>query len=905
MSSPLSASRGKGRGSARKRQVHTTDASSQPDIPVPKVISTVESIENVETVEQTPSEPPSSSTGAYSFSFETPSPSASRGTRSRARAVEGAMPPSSDDLDSKGGRSLRKRTRVDYANFEHAAEDISSDGNKTTPSAARAARRRRADTDSDEEATATHTKRRSSEQLPPSSSSSRRRSHARKSTPEPSTGVSDQHAKGVEAKDVEVQDTIEVGGRRRSQSEAATLGRTSSTSSRRSSHNNPQQPELTDPFDSPLDVPPSQFDYLTPYIPGVFVKYPSAPPEAESASQQLQQDAEEVADEQLDGTKPDSAMADAPVAGCDVQDSTPVDAAGVPDETPAVSPAPLDTTANSSSAEAEVPYIPPPPPPQSISFRQTRDASEFTSLFDNYKSLTPEEAYARLEAVNRAMVAWQYEYNDLRKLTDDENNAVRYRQEEVTFQHRYKMAVSKDPKANPLRKDFVVRGIRAPRPDPEVEYARYQDKLMAANWGFEYDDNVNKIGFQDPLAQRAGAGKGRLRERPKQTAKAAEADDGTIVQGKRQRKPPTVYNGVEAASRASTPAAPQRRRRRNELPAAEDAHDANPAAPPAAAATSSEQAAPKRKGRGGRPRKYPLPAPVAGIPTASPPAEDVQPPSDQPKEEGVGRKRRRGKPATESAEPTEPTELTEGVKNETPATNGIGQHTLAKDASRRTNNISRMSEVPSGSFYTSSMRSSNPEDDARPATSSSAATEYTVTPNNYQLREKRQRKFSLNPTEVGDEEPNSKRVKRTKKAQAEVGSAADLPAPSSVSPSSQPPVGEPHNGSKPPTKIKLKNYHGQAPGAARSSGTPTPPLNGNGITNGAANASETTDTKDYNQMTKSEKMSHSMKARWASGSMTGAVEKRRATLANKKQAVKAAEPNHQPLEAIPAATAQH
>jgi len=39
--------------------------------------------------------------------------------------------------------------------------------------------------------------------------------------------------------------------------------------------------------------------------------------------------------------------------------------------------------------------------------------------------------------------------------------------------------------------------------------------------------------------------------------------------------------------------------------------------------------------------------------------------------------------------------------------------------------------------------------------------------------------------------------------------------------------------------------------------------------------------------------------------MTGAVEKRRATLANKKQAVKAAEPNNQPLEAIPAAAAQH
>ena len=42
-------------------------------------------------------------------------------------------------------------------------------------------------------------------------------------------------------------------------------------------------------------------------------------------------------------------------------------------------------------------------------------------------------------------------------------------------------------------------------------------------------------------------------------------------------------------------------------------------------------------------------------------------------------------------------------------------------------------------------------------------------------------------------------------------------------------------------------------------------------------------------------------ARWASGSMSQAVAKRRATLANKKQAVKAAEPG-QPLDVTPLMT---
>ncbi|KAI0599811.1 hypothetical protein F4775DRAFT_548383 [Biscogniauxia sp. FL1348] len=908
MDSPAS-SRGRGRSSTRKRHTLPGPPSSQ---------------RPAETIEHFSFATPAASMPSSSFTFETPSPSSSRGTRTRTRNVDGVNL-FADDADSKGGRSLRKRARVDYT-FEHADQDM-SDGNKAAALAPRALKKRRTDSsfneiEMDDEFDA-RVKRRASEQPPSSSSAAKRRPQQRKSTVEPQVYVPDHHIE-----DAEVQDTIEVGGHFSEGSDESALRRTSSGSSsndtksarihvpnnndntatnntNNTNNNNTNattilsernanhitkpgvrdQPSLDEehideskPIDADLpvgavdDTIHPSYDHLTPYIDGSWVYYPAGEPEAEPEPEPdaAQEDVaeEEAVDDQVDG---------------------------LVEDTPAGSPGPAETAVNSPAAELES-SLPQSTIKKQIPFKQIRQASDFTELFEDLKSLTSDDLWRRLEVTNRALVAWQNEYNELRKITDDEANAQRYRQEEAAFQHRRKMAISKDPDADPLRKDFIIKGIRAEKGDPLVARARQQDRIMASAYLFEYDDRESKIGFQDPLGQRGGVGKGRLRDRPKQTAKAAEADDSNIIHGKRTRKALNIFDGGEATSRGSTPV-PGPRRRRRVGPSAEENSDPIPP-PPSSLPEVPEQEAPKKKGKGGRPRKHPLPTSIPEdkpMPVVAPePEPEPEPEPKKTVEEKPTRKRRRRTVVTE-----------EGT---TP--NGNNTQAPTKSAPRRGN--SRLSEVPSGSFYTaSSLVSTNPADESRPATSSSTATASTVASvsNSYQLREKRQKKFSLNDSDddYGDE-PKPKRIRRpSKKTQSDT--IPPMPEP----PVAQQKVPEPPIAplAPPKTKIKIKNYHPPVPGptsapapaptsAPISHASPLPPTSNpispqpnpsNGIPNGITNGIDPSDpTKDYNMMTKSEKMSHSMKARWASGSMSPAVAKRRATLAAKKQAVKSAEP---------------
>ncbi|KAI1496849.1 hypothetical protein F5X99DRAFT_398832 [Biscogniauxia marginata] len=891
MDSPAS-SRGRGRASIKKR--HTLPAAPS-------------SHRAAETIEQPPFGTPAATMPSSSFTFEAPSPSSSRGTRTRARNVDGTNS-FVDEPDSKGGRSLRKRARVDYT-FDHVDEDM-SDSTKVPPLGARTLKKRRTDSsfnevEPDDEFDA-RVKRRASEQ-PPSSSTAKRRTQQRKSTVEPQVYVPDH-----QMEDVEVQDTIEVGGHFSEGSDESALRRTSSGSSSNGTKsarinvpnntaipseqnaNHVVQPEVKDqpsldesieevnPIDTDLPAPATDeavhnsYDHLTPYIDGAWVYYPAAQPETE------------VEPEPEPEPEPDAAQEDVPEEEEAVDDQ--VD--GAAEDTPAGSPGAVETAINSPAPELE-PTLVQLAVKKQIAFKQTRQASDFTDLFEDIKSLSASDLWKRLEVANRALVAWQNEYNELRKITDDEDNAQRYRQEEAAFQHRLKMAISKDPDADPLRKDFIVKGIRAEKSDPLVLRARQQDRIMATNYLFEYDDREAKIGYQDPLGQKGGVGKGRLRDRPKQTAKAAEADDSNIVHGKRTRKTLNVLDGGEATSRSSTPV-PGPRRRRRAGPSTEENGEPNPPAP-SSLPEVPEQETPKKRGKGGRPRKHPIPTSVPEdrpMPVVEPEPE----PKKIVKEEKPTRKRRRRAVVAEEEET---------------AQNGSKEQAPVKPVPRRKN--SRMSEVPSGSFYTtSSLVSTNRADESRPATSSSTATASTVASvsNNYQLREKRQKKFSLNESDEDyGEEPKPKRVRRvSKKAQSDNITPNHEPAPVQQKALEPPaaPLAPPKT-----TKIKIKNYHppvpaptsapAPAPTSTPVSHTPsmlpssnfTPPQasTSNGTTNGIANGIDPSDpTKDYNMMTKSEKMSHSMKARWASGSMSPAVAKRRATLAAKKQAVKSTEP---------------
>ncbi|KAK8113328.1 hypothetical protein PG984_013854 [Apiospora sp. TS-2023a] len=621
------------------------------------------------------------------------------------------------------------------------------------------------------------------------------------------------------------------------------------------------------------------YAYLTPYIEGSKVMYPAITEEEMAEAEVIQEAPEEEA----------------------------VDEVGNED-TPAGTPA--ATANNSPVPEAEVLSIQPPAKKQ-YQFKQPRPASELTSLFDDVDSLNEADLYERLAAVNNVLVAWQEEWVRLRKIVDDEDNAVKYQAEEAAFLQREKMALCKDPDAVPVRKDFQVKGIRAPKEDSMVLYARQQDRVMASAYLFEYDDRDSKIGMQDPLGQRRGVGKARLRDRPKQTAKAAEIDDvnPNVVHGKRTRKPTNLFGDVEATSRSSTPVPtqppPKRRRGRQN---GEENGDSN-------LSFSSQpeppvEETPKKRGRGGRAKKPNAPTSVPEDPSTE---NEAQPDPDE-FEERPSRKRRR-----------------KAFHDEEYTANDNHDHEVITNRSARARRHSRLTEVPTGSFYsTTSIPSTQGPDESRPNTSSSTATAST-TVSAYGLREKRQKKFSLDEDD-GDFEDNEdqrkpKRNRRvSKKAQANdfADAAHDRPEPA-PEPTPEPAVVAPKM-----TKIKIKNFNGNTgsftsavppptshptsmpvsngPGPVQLNNAHGPP-NGNGA---PAHGSEA--PKDYGSMTKSEKMSASMKgmisvfislhswvsiltsdiARWASGSMSPAVAKRRATLAAKKAAAKTPIPEFHP-----------
>ncbi|KAI1655368.1 hypothetical protein F4813DRAFT_180547 [Daldinia decipiens] len=978
-----------------------------------------------------PMQQPSSAASSFSFTAETPSPSASREKRIRARNIDsaGTMP---EDSASKGGRSLRKRPRVDYT-FDQL-DDIESYGSKSTPTATRTLKRRKTDfvpneneTNEDSEA---RTSRRASEQPQPSSS---RKRNTRKSTAEPQAYVPEQ-----QIDDAEVRDTIEVGGHHSGESDESMLRRTSSgsgsnneakapipnipvdlsissessQSSKPSETSEPSVPsepsqhsqlslytapgeshtnlrkaqpetmarnegELREQEDEADDdeildmdddhAEPDLLDRLTPYINGSFVYYPDYQddelelPEAE-VDPEVDAEAYPNADTEANHSTAVNAEAD-PEAGLELEpdvanEDGPEVAAGEEDAT--VEDTPADTAANSPAAELE-PSGTQPADMKQFRFKKAREASEFTDLFKDIKSLSPKELYRRVEVANKALAAWQDEFKELRKWTDDYDNSIRAHKEEEAFNRRFKATVARDPSANPIQKDFVVKGVRAKdTTEPEVAYARQQDRLMANVYGFEYDPRADRVGRQDPIAQRTGLGRhGRLRERPKQTAKAAEAEDPNILQGKRTRKPPERFNEGEAASRGSTPAPTQRRGRRGAQAQENGDQQQNQNQPQAQVQdTSALNVAPepaekeplKKKGKGGRPRKNPPLAPEAR-PTPDPEPEheethpELQPvgnsrPKSQPKtlsklqakpgpkvkpvagpinmepkpdlapslkrgaeeaaiEEEQPHKRKRKAPANATA-------VVEQEEEEN-VPNGVEPLTPSKPA-RRTN--SRKSDIPSGSFKTATPKTvtstSHQAEEPRPPTASSTATAETVaSTSNYQLREKRQRKFT---NDINDddfiEEPKPKRAKRApKKTQTKVEDLTPAPEPAPV----QQPEQKAPPAPKPPTKIKfkVKNQHPPSvPALSTPPLVPSPlaPVHTNNAINGNSNGDNSNNgfaepntpdgeigadpNKDYNSMTKSEKMSYSMKARWASGSMNTAVAKRRATLAAKKQSAK-------------------
>ncbi|CAK7262661.1 hypothetical protein SEPCBS119000_000084 [Sporothrix epigloea] len=241
-------------------------------------------------------------------------------------------------------------------------------------------------------------------------------------------------------------------------------------------------------------------------------------------------------------------------------------------------------------------------------FQKIRDPKEFVDALQNHKDMSTEDLFACLAHINDSLRAWQDEYRLLRGITDDEENAVRRRQQDATFENRTLMALKRGNVDTEItERDFVVKGIRAPESlaDPIKRYARQQDKLQSNVYLFEYDPRDSMIGRQDPVAQRQGLQNTRLRNRPKQTLKAAEAeaadennDLGAGRRTRRGRKPANAAEDESAEdSRTGTP-----------MPSAPAS-----VAPASSATAPTSNIAPTR-GRRGRP---PGPAAIAAAAAAA------------------------------------------------------------------------------------------------------------------------------------------------------------------------------------------------------------------------------------------------------------------------------------------------
>ncbi|KAK0732390.1 hypothetical protein B0T21DRAFT_412570 [Apiosordaria backusii] len=606
-------------------------------------------------------------------------------------------------------------------------------------------------------------------------------------------------------------------------------------------------------------------------------------------------------------------------------------------------------------------------------FPKIRDPSEFATLLENPEDLDKETLINSTAAAVEALHAYQQEYNELKKIIDDEENAKRRQANDKTIANWENR--QKDDEPLPWRRHydepikgpppFELRGARAPKPyvdDQVLEYQREQDRIMAQAYGFKHNNHVSLIGRQNPEEQRWEAPETRLRER-KRTEKAAELAEENVVEGKRTRRPRQVADQSKEASRSGTPAltvAPARRQRKTATAPMTNGDVAESVDPAPATETVTES-----------PRKQRAAAAAA---RARQVAEEESASSVPPQDSSQGDE------DYQAAQPTKVRKRNRTTATDTPSS--VPATEAIKPAAKNKRVIKAPTSAPMSlsapeitttSFYSNpSAASTQPE--SRPSTASSDRSDRTAetTESTYSLRDKRKRNFVLENDPELEPRPQRRRVPQkslnnnpepknpTKKprqprqtplsqlppapltpapalepalpqlpiapqpavpppppsgglkAPTLIYSSPAVPPPAPVlapaKPSGQPPgpflhtfnsapafqhgipppPAAPPAIKKPITRIKLTNTTGLVKGrpigkGSRGGGKPGgSTLNAEGklptLTELQAEAPE----KSYSEMSKSEKMSYSMRRRWASGEMQGAVEKRRTTLANKK-----------------------
>ncbi|KAK1977422.1 hypothetical protein LZ30DRAFT_601257 [Colletotrichum cereale] len=520
-------------------------------------------------------------------------------------------------------------------------------------------------------------------------------------------------------------------------------------------------------------------------------------------------------------------------------------------------------------------------------FKKVRDPTEFAAYLKDTKELSDEELWYLLEQANECLVAYQEEYKKCTRIVDDQENAQRRAAQDAAFEKKTADLNAFAKVDSYIEKDFEVQGSRATikEKDAGILDQRWQDRIMANAYGFEYDPHPNKIGNQDPGAQREGGGEGgrQLRSQPQASAKAAEGD-GVIVSGKRTRNPPKLFDGVlQDDHRAATPGSnkPGPRRRGRAAAADKAAAQEQELDEPEPQATSPAKPGPKKRGPRGRKSAVVVSEPGTPVPEEDAIAPPPEPEQAQPPKRKRGRQPKSAAIVVEEPEPEEP----------------------EKPTPKR----GRAAKRQSNGHATSTAETT---DESRPTSSSSNAT-ISDDGSTYGLRQNKRHRNRKEETVADEEEPEPEpqpkksRIIRINRKQ----SAPEL-APKKKT-ASERILTELHDFSTSSTapdsprltvsfKLIGKDQWTLKPAASPRQtstdvseynlATPWPaPVSAPASAKSSAPPSQAGEEKDYSTMTKSEKMSASMKKRWLNGSMQGAVNKRKATLAAKKQAAAIAE----------------
>ncbi|KAL1856932.1 hypothetical protein VTK73DRAFT_8200 [Phialemonium thermophilum] len=571
-------------------------------------------------------------------------------------------------------------------------------------------------------------------------------------------------------------------------------------------------------------------------------------------------------------------------------------------------------------------------PKKQYEFPKIREHSYFVEALKDFKDMDTDVLYETLAACNDTLKAWQDEYRELKKITDDEENAKRRQANDKTIENwdkRQKLDEQPswrrtfDDSFQRLPAPFEIKGVRAPAPyvdDPVLEYQRAQDRIMAQAYGFVHNNHANSIGRQRPSEQRweldDGESEIRLRDR-KQTQRAADvADESVIIEGKRARKPRILGDQSRETSRAPTPAPRQRRRRNAGVgDGGDNGEEASHARGEAALDASG-----RRRGRG-----------RWKVVTASDDYPDDTASNHRALDERAHSGRRRSRIVA--------VPLPSGYNgNSSPQTAENGVDSAKRKRQRATKkgpSLGLDTEISASSFYGNpSPADTLPE--SRPSSSYSNATNNTTgtIESSYLLREKKKRNFAIendpdlesrpkkrgrdasNGEAYAEEPPKKKPIRRRSKGDAGTASSATDVATGATRihlatagrPTSQTTgtaaLGSPTMAPKrPPTKIKLINgHHGSSmnlsSGAASSSTKTTLKVPKAASQQASASAKDDVTEpgrKPYSEMSKSEKMSFSMRRRWARGEMQGAVEKRKHTLAKKATAKEAEQKPAKPV----------